>query len=235
MAEQTIPLLVTWYHIQTEVKLWAVPSTDPLIAVDAALSPPGTRRFFESARIGSDGTCVLRFASDQVENPGLRGDNLSTLFETNGSIYLTAGGNAVQIALNGRDRTEPYSWIPSNVVEVMAFYAALPNTGTIAGEIIIRDFIPLVAPSWTDDTGDAITGVAGTAITRVTVPAVNAGNPAPTYAASGLPTGLAFNSNTREISGTPAAAGSGTITITATNSVGSDTCLLYTSPSPRDS
>ena len=46
--------------------------------------------------------------------------------------------------------------------------------------------------------------------------------PAPTYAASGLPGGLSFNTTTRVISGTPTAAGSGTITVTATNSEGSD-------------
>ena len=46
------------------------------------------------------------------------------------------------------------------------------------------------------------------------------GDPAPTYAASGLPGGLAFNTTTRVLFGTPTAAGSGTITVTATNSAG---------------
>ena len=48
-------------------------------------------------------------------------------------------------------------------------------------------------------------------------------NPAPTYAVVGsLPAGLSFNADTRVMSGTPTAAGSGTITIRATNSQGSD-------------
>ena len=42
-----------------------------------------------------------------------------------------------------------------------------------------------VAPSWTDDTGDAITGTVGTAIADVIVPAVDAGTPDPTYAQVG--------------------------------------------------
>ena len=50
-----------------------------------------------------------------------------------------------------------------------------------------RLFTP-VAPSWADDTGDAISGTVGTAIAPVTVPAAD-GDPAPTYAASGLPAG----------------------------------------------
>ena len=80
-----------------------------------------------------------------------------------------------------------------------------------------------VAPSWTDDTGDAISGTAGTAIANVTVPAVDAGTPAPTYAVVGsLPSGLSFNTGTRVLSGTPAAASSGTIRIRATNTAGTD-------------
>ena len=48
-------------------------------------------------------------------------------------------------------------------------------------------------------------------------------NPAPTYAVVGtLPGGISFNTTTRVISGTPTAVGSGTITIRATNSAGSD-------------
>lgn len=79
-----------------------------------------------------------------------------------------------------------------------------------------------VAPSFTDNTGDEITGTVGTAIASVTVPAAS-GTPTPTYAVQGsLPAGLAFNTSTRVLSGTPTAAGSGTITIRATNSEGFD-------------
>ena len=79
-----------------------------------------------------------------------------------------------------------------------------------------------VAPSFTDDTGDAQSWVQNTAITSVTVPAAS-GTPTPTYAVVGtLPAGLAFNTTTRVISGTPTAVGSGTITIRATNSEGDD-------------
>ncbi len=80
----------------------------------------------------------------------------------------------------------------------------------------------LAAPVFADDTGDAISGTVGTAIAAVTVPAAT-GNPAPTYAVVGnLPAGLNFNTGTRVLSGTPTAAGSGTITIRATNSEGDD-------------
>ena len=66
--------------------------------------------------------------------------------------------------------------------------------------------------SWTEDS----------AISTVTVPAAT-GNPAPTYSASGLPSGVSFSSSTRRITGTPSNSGSGTIIVTARNSEGTDT------------
>ena len=78
----------------------------------------------------------------------------------------------------------------------------------------------LSAPSWADNTGDPVTWVTGEAIATITVPEAS-GSPAPTYAVVGsLPGGIVFDSSTRDISGTPTAAGSGTIVIRATNSEG---------------
>ena len=88
---------------------------------------------------------------------------------------------------------------------------------------------PGVIPNWIDDTGDAVAWTAGTAITALVVPAVDTGTPAPTYSATGLPSGVAFDAATRTISGTPTTAGTGTITVTATNATGSDTwTVAYT-------
>ena len=85
------------------------------------------------------------------------------------------------------------------------------------------------APSFTDPTGDAQSWMQNDAITAITVPAAS-GNPAPTYAAVGtLPAGIAFDTTTRVLSGTPSATGSGTITIRATNSEGdADWTVDYT-------
>ena len=70
-----------------------------------------------------------------------------------------------------------------------------------------------VAPAFADGTGDAQSWTQNTAITSITVPEAT-GTPTPTYAAVGaLPAGIAFNTSTRVISGTPTAVGSGTITI----------------------
>ena len=80
----------------------------------------------------------------------------------------------------------------------------------------------LVAPNFSDDTGDAQSWIQNTAITSITVPSAS-GNPTPTYAVVGnLPSGINFDISSRIISGTPTAAGSGTITIRANNSQGDD-------------
>ena len=85
-------------------------------------------------------------------------------------------------------------------------------------------FAALVAPVFSPDAGTAIRSNVGDAIANVVVPAAT-GNPAPTYAAVGtLPTGVTFTPGTLTLSFARAtiAAGTGTITIRATNSEGSD-------------
>ena len=87
-------------------------------------------------------------------------------------------------------------------------------------------------PEFADNTGNAQTWAAGTAIT-ITVPAAT-GTPTPTYAVVGTPpTGISFNTGTRVISGTPETVGSGTIRIRASNSQGSDDwTVAYTITGP---
>ena len=90
-----------------------------------------------------------------------------------------------------------------------------------------------VAPSFADDTGDAQTWEMGTAIAAITVPEAD-GTPEPAYAVEGsLPAGIAFDTATRVISGTPTATGNGTITIRASNSEGNaDWTITYATTAP---
>ncbi|KQN38216.1 hypothetical protein ASE92_01915 [Pedobacter sp. Leaf41] len=71
-------------------------------------------------------------------------------------------------------------------------------------------------------------GTVGTAYPAKTLPAVSNGTPPYTYTATGLPQGMAFNPNTREISGTPIEGGTFGISLTATDAGGNSATTTYT-------
>ena len=144
-------------------------------------------------------------------------------FEASGRIIFEASdGEMLEVTIGDADMSEPYQWTPSNSVEVAAFANHVRGLTDQTATLTLTDDDPAVAPSFADDTGDAQTWETGTAIAAITVPAAT-GTPTPTYAVAGnLPAGIAFATGTRAISGTPTAIGSGTITIRATNSAGTD-------------
>ena len=105
------------------------------------------------------------------------------------------------------DMTEPYEWTPTNSVEVIAFANYVRGLTDQTATLTLTDDPATVAPSFADDTGNAQTWEMGTAIAAITVPEAD-GTPTPTYAVEGsLPAGIAFDTVTRVISGTPTATG----------------------------
>ena len=147
-------------------------------------------------------------------------------FEATGRfIFEASDGEMLEITIGNADMSEQYGWTPTNSVEVIAFAnhvrGLTDKTATLTLTDEAGDPPDHTAPSWTDDTGDAQAWTQNEAITPVTVPGAS-GIPVPTYAAVGNPAGIAFNPDTRVISGTPTTVGTGTITVTATNSEGSD-------------
>ena len=146
-------------------------------------------------------------------------------FEATGRIIFTASdGETLEVMIANADMTEPYAWFPTNGGEITLFVAhvrALADhdaTLTLTDEPVV---VLAVAPAFADSAGDAQTWTQNTAITPITVPEAT-GDPVPTYAAVDLPSGITFDAGTRVISGTPTTAGSGTATVTATNSAGTD-------------
>ena len=196
----------------------------------------------------NQGRCFMQIVEDLGDTPADTNPSLSTAWELhNPAITLQAAGlsdigiSGPNVASNdAQDTSEPYTWDPgtANVDYtggltqwVTDFKAAVVADPTLRATLILDDGVA-AAPTFADDTGDAISATVGTAITAVTVPVAD-GSPAPTYAASGLPGGLSFDTTTRVLSGTPTAAGSGTITVTATNSAGAaDWTATYTVTEP---
>ena len=173
-------------------------------------------------------------------NPGRVGLNIQNnsdftpAFVATGRIIFTASdGETLEVMIADADMDEPYQWLPANSAEVIAFINHLEGPlATHALTLTLTDDPATVAPSFADDTGDAQSWTQNTAIASITVPAAT-GIPTPTYAATGVPAGVSFNTGTRVISGSPTATGSGTITVTASNSEGSDDwTVAYTTAVP---
>ena len=161
-------------------------------------------------------------------------DRFTAAFEATGRIIFEASDDeTLDVMIANAVMTEPYNWYPTNLAEVLAFAAHIRGLADQSITLTFTDDPPTVAPSFSDDTGDAQTWEMGTAITAITVPEAD-GTPAPTYAVEGvLPAGIVFDTATRVISGTPTATGSGTITIQASNSAGdADWTITYATTAP---
>ena len=105
------------------------------------------------------------------------------------------------------------------------------RSGTKGSQGAIRiTYSAIVAPSFSDDTGDAQKWVRNTVISSISIPRVAQGVPTPAYTSSGVPAGITVVLPTAtadgSITGTPTSDVSGTITITATNASGSDTWTI---------
>ena len=162
------------------------------------------------------------------------GRDFTAAFEATGRIIFEASdGATLEVMIANADMSEPYSWLPSNSAQVIAFALHVHGLVDHNATLTFTDDPAAVAPSFADDTGDAQTWTQNTAIASITVPPAT-GTPTPTYAVVGsLPAGVSFSTSSRVISGTPTATGSGTITIRASNSEGSDDwTVAYTTAAP---
>ena len=183
------------------------------------------------------GYVQLRFNATDSGDGNTAGPDLTPAVEAALSVTFTSGENSVTVAgptAMGSlvsDALEPYVWQPSNNSAVSAFAASL-----IVGSSLTVTLRAPSPPFFADDTGDAVTWTERVPIAGVGVPDAG-GDPAPTYTATGLPSGILFNAAQRVIQGTPGfqAPGSGTIVVTATNSEGMDTWRLpwTVDPQPR--
>ena len=75
----------------------------------------------------SPGSVYLKLhnSSNEEVNDGNAGDDLSTDFESSGTITITASDNSTLILTGIGDSTEPYFWTPSNSTAVSNFVTAI--------------------------------------------------------------------------------------------------------------
>lgn len=178
------------------------------------------------SHLGTTATVNAFFHTSDAGAGGGPGPDLSNALEMGLIMEFSYGAHSVRVPwseADTSDTTEPYTvrYATTNSVytDIGNFIDQVPD-GLQTITVTFDD--GLFEPVFSDDTGTDFTGTVGTAISEIQVPAAS-GNPAPTYASVGaLPAGIDFDASTRTISGTPQAVGSGTITIRATNSQGSD-------------
>ena len=162
----------------------------------------------------------VEFALDIVNTgPGTSaGPDFTADFRQRASLTFSDGTNS--FVLDGiEDATEPYAWTPTNQADVDSFVSnyIAGTTCTLVMDLAEVDEVPAFA----DDIGDDQIWQTGIEYSLI-VPDGGGGSSIPVYTVVGLPNGMAFDPIALEISGTLSAIGVGTITVTATNSLGSD-------------
>ena len=222
---QTITLPISEYELQFSIiKDWQQAPATPL---DFDLAPPGVDLWLQGLRVITNGQVDIRFASvAERQSTDHTGDDLSDQFERQGQFILQHGTNVLTLNMvDTSDSDEPYTW--QGDAAGTTFFRSIPSAGTDI-TLIIRGFT-LVVTAFTDNTGDDQSWIKDIAIAPITIPRAT-GTPTLVYTMSGVPAGINVILPTEDtdgsISGTPTAAGSGTITITATNSSGSDNWTL---------
>ena len=195
----------------------------PRPRIPASFIDGGVDRLVQRVRLKSNGEFQLSL-SDSDTGSGVNDEDLSENFEVTGVITLFAESNTATITMaNFPDSAEPYEGVPGDLAEVATVQALFNAVVTEADDsvplVVTLSRTPFSAPAFPTASGDPITGTAGTDIGTIAVPEAT-GVPEPTYIAAGLPDGLAFDDDDREITGTPAAATEGMITITASNTYG---------------
>ena len=154
---------------------------------------------------------------------------------TTASLPSLPAGSPYSATLVATGGTTPYTW---SATGLPTGFSIDPSTGTITGNpanqltatvnVMVTDstspshltttkqFTLTITPKLSITTASLPTGPAGSPYSA-TVMATGGTSPY-TWAATGLPTGLTISASTGAISGTPSAASSGTVTITATDS-----------------
>ena len=187
-------------------------------------NPSGTSRLWGAVALQlSDGTKSVSAAFPLTGTAGTNGTNgtagTNGTNGTNGTDGSDAENNlqhnvATSDPGTGNDSDDGYSqgsiWV--NTATKTLFFC----TNAAAGAAVWVDVSGSASPLSLAAVGDK-EYVEDTAISALTLPVATGGDGTYTYAATGLPDGLAFAASTRIISGTPTAPGTSTVTYTVTD------------------
>ena len=223
MAEQTIQLHSESWGLDVTYVQWHPVKPVQRYEIISDLRSATVNRYFYRIRLYKNGSVEIRLGNNQDIDSSPR--DLSSLFETDGSFTVEAGGFSVTVHMDGLDTSEPYRFTPSNSQDVTNFYNDLLNDGNApySGTLTLRDFEPL-SPSFLGNEGRRLVVEVGDAIDDIIVSEAT-GLPPPLYSIVGfLPEGVSFANILRGLSfgGKLIRQGFGTITIRASNIAGFD-------------
>ena len=133
MAEQTLDLPNVTYIASNFFLRWTA-TIDR--AIDAVFFSDGTSRNIEDLRLwGNTGQVAIRISSGNYD--------FTSDFEASGAMTLTASNGSELILVGITDPTEPYTWIPSNSDEVMAFYNTVAGLSDRTIDFTLNDTPPV--------------------------------------------------------------------------------------------
>ena len=167
MARQVIQLPVARYLEQTGSNASAIwdwgSARSSHIRIDDSLVD-GATRYLDQIAVFSSGSLAgyvsLYVSSDTTEGGFSGGDDLSSAFETRGSITLEAAGQSVVVQVASGDTSEPYLFRPSNSSEVSTFASAVISAysvGNGAGTLTLYDGVATAPEAPTAPVSSSIT------------------------------------------------------------------------------
>ena len=118
--------------------------------IDILKPSASANRFLAGIVIGNNNFIELLIASSQTEAASGTGDELASIFETNGAFTLVADGRTLTVDMGG-DLTEPYRFQPSNTSDVSSFRTGVGSGDGVAGVLTLDSGIrpDAVAPTVT--------------------------------------------------------------------------------------
>ena len=139
MAQQTIPILSSGYIEFSSNIRWVYTDPADRPQVNANLTDGNDRFFGYLALRDANGRLTIRFTSDRTEATSLAGDDLSSAFETSGSVTITVGSFSLTIDMASNDTDEPYEFIPPNSADLISFVASLRALSNVPDGTLVLD------------------------------------------------------------------------------------------------
>ena len=148
--EQVFTLPASTHTESSLSHTWEFADGERPALIDILKASDSDTRFLAGIVIGNNNFIELLIASSQTEAASGTGDDLASIFETNGAFTLVADGRTLTVEMGG-DLTEPYRFQPSNTSDVSSFRTGVGSGDGVAGVLTLDSGIrpDAVAPTVT--------------------------------------------------------------------------------------